>query len=156
MSRRGGINGLFTICAQPGIMRCASVAPVLVLLSLLPGCGPVAPVAGVEIGVEVGVGVGVISAASMPVYHRSAVDILVSAVVGRDCSMVNLGNGEPYCRTMDRAPETPEFCTRSLGVPDCWEDPSKLTNHPREIADGPRALTPNQEIDRTKHWPGLW
>ena len=25
-----------------------------------------------------------------------------------------------------------------------------------EIADGPRSLTPDQESDRTKRWPGLW
>jgi hypothetical protein len=41
-------------------------------------------------------------------------------------------------------------------VPDCWKDPSKVPNNPREIADGPRELTPDQEKQRTAGWPGLW
>jgi hypothetical protein len=126
----------------------ASIAPGLVLLSLLAGCGPAAPVAEV--------GVGVVSGASIPIFHRSPVDMAVSAASGRDCSVVNLDKGERYCRPQDLAPETPEYCTRSLGVPDCWDDPSKLLNQPHEIADGPRALTQEQEADRTRWWPGLW
>lgn len=129
-------------------MRVASIAPCLVLLSLLARCGPGAPVAAV--------GAGVVSGASIPIFHRSPVDMVASAASGRDCSVVHLDSGERYCRPRDRAPEPPEFCTRSLGIPDCWADPSKLPNHPREIADGPRSLTAEQEADRKKWWPGLW
>jgi hypothetical protein len=120
----------------------------LLTLILLPlfGCGPDAPV--------VAGAVVVVSGASLPIFHRTPVDMLVSAVSGRDCSVVNLERREMYCRPKDRTPETPVFCTRSLGVPDCWEDPSKLPNHPREIADGPRSLTPEQ--NRAGRWPGLW
>jgi hypothetical protein len=124
----------------------ASIPLPLLLMSLLAGCGPAAPIAGI----------GVVSLASIPIFHRTPVDMVVSAATGRDCSVANLDSGERYCRVRDPVPETPEFCTRSLGVPDCWEDPSKLTNHPREIADGPRTLTPDQEADRTKRWPALW
>jgi hypothetical protein len=144
----GFINGLFTICRQFSVMRAASIAPGLVLLSLLAGCGPAAPVAEV--------GIGVVSAASIPIFRRTPVDMVVSAASGRNCSVVNLDKGERYCRPRDRVPEPPEFCTRSLGIPDCWDDPSKLTNHPHEIADGPRTLTEDQETDRKKWWPGLW
>ena len=70
--------------------------------------------------------------------------------------MVNLDKGERFCHPREKPPEPQVFCTRSLGVPDCWADPSKLPNNPREIADGPRALTAEQERDRTKRWPGLW
>jgi hypothetical protein len=142
----GVSNGLFTVCEQFPVMRAASIA--LALLLLLAGCGPAAPVA--EIGVVV------VSGASIPIFHRTPLDMLVSAATGRNCSVVNLDKGERYCRPKDRAPEPPEFCTRSLGVPDCWDDPSKLLNHPREIADGPRSLTEDQEADRKKWWPGLW
>jgi hypothetical protein len=44
------------------------------------------------------------------------------------------------------------FCTHSLGVADCWSEPEKLPNRPRENADGPRSLTPEQERNRTAWW----
>jgi hypothetical protein len=126
-------------------MRVGLALSVLVPPLLLAGCGPVAPVAA-----------GVVSGASIPVFGRSPVDMAVSAASGRDCSVVNLDKGEKYCRTREQPPETQPFCTRSLGVPDCWAEPDKLPGHPHQIADGPRALTAEQEKDRTKWWPGLW
>jgi|SRR5580704_13914364 hypothetical protein len=80
----------------------------------------------------------------------------ISGATGLDCSVAHLNEGQRFCRPRDGVPETPLFCTRSLGVPDCWRDPSSLPNKPREIADGPRVLTPEQEKDRTSGWPGLW
>lgn len=129
-------------------MRSPLAVAVLILVLAVSGCGPAAPVAEV--------GVAVVSAASVPIFHRSPLDIAVSAATGRNCSVVNLDKGDSYCRPKDLPPDTPEYCTRSLGVPDCWVDPAKLPDHPREIADGPRQLTPRQEADRTKWWPGLW
>ena len=129
-------------------MRFGFVLSVPILPLLLAGCG-----ADAAIGVPVAAGVAV---GSIAIFHRSPVDMVVSAASGRDCSVVNLDKGERYCRPKDRAPERPTFCTRSLGVPDCWDDPSKLLNQPREIADGPRSLTADQEADRKKWWPGLW
>jgi hypothetical protein len=123
-------------------------AGLLILLLPLIGCGPEVPVA---LGAA-----AVVSGASLPVFHRTPVDMAVSAVMGRDCSVVYLDKGEQYCRPKEQRPETPLFCTRSLGVPDCWEDGSKVPNHPREIADGPRALTSEQEARQTSRWPGLW
>jgi hypothetical protein len=124
-------------------MRPVPVSIVVVPL-LLAGCAPEG------LGIAAG-----LSAASIPVFHRTPVDMAVSAMTGRDCSVVNLDRGAHYCRPREQPPETPEFCTRSLGVPDCWRDPSKLVGHPREIADGPRSLTPDQEADRTRLWFGL-
>jgi hypothetical protein len=145
--RHWAANSLFTFCGQPRVMRAARFALVPILPSLLCGCGadPVALV-----------GTGVVSGVSLPVFHRTPVDMVVSAATGRDCSVVNLDKDERYCRPKDRPPVTPEFCTRSLGTPDCWDDPSKLLNHPHEIADGPRTLTEDQEADRKKRWPWLW
>ena len=94
------------------------------------------------------------SGAKLLIFHRTPFDMAVSAVSGRDCSVVYLDRLEAYCRPRELAPERPVFCTRSLGVPDCWADPAKLPDHPREIADGPRTLTPEQ--DRAGRWPGLW
>ena len=133
---------VFTLCRMHPVL----IWPVLALL--LSGCGPAAPLAEV--------GVGVVSGASIPIFHRTPLDMAVSVATGRDCSIVHLDNGERYCHARDPVPETPLFCTRSLGVPDCWQDPSKLPGHPRELADGPRKLTAEQEKDRTKWWPGLW
>lgn len=129
-------------------MRFGLVLSVPILPLLLAGCG-----ADAAIGVPVAAGVAV---GSIAIFHRSPVDMVVSAATGRDCSVVNLDIGKHYCLPKEPAPETPVFCTRSLGVPDCWADPARLPNHPREIADGPRSLTPVQESDRTRRWPGLW
>jgi hypothetical protein len=140
------MNYFFTFQAQVSVMRADLRLIILIPPLLLAGCGPETPiVAGAA---------GVVAAASIPVFHRTPVDMVVSAVTGRDCSVVNLDKGEQYCHPKERPPSEPEFCTRSLGVPDCWKDPSKVPNNPRELADGPRALTPEQE--RTTSWPGLW
>jgi hypothetical protein len=124
---------------RPGLTLLA-----IIVAPLLGGCGPEAPILALA------------SVASIPVFHRTPIDMAISAASGRDCSVVNLDRGRRYCRPREQPPEKPLFCTRSLGVPDCWEDPLKVPNNPREIADGPRSLTPDQESDRTKHWPGLW
>ena len=129
-------------------MRPSRIPLLLVVLPLLAGCGPEAPAV---VGVA-----AVASVASIPIFHRTPVDMAVSAASGRDCSVVNLDRGEHYCRPKEQPPEQPVFCTRSLGVPDCWENPARVPNNPREIADGPRSLTPDQESDRTGHWPALW
>jgi hypothetical protein len=113
------------------------VLPILVLSA----CAPIA--AGVTVG-------------SIPVLGRSPPDVLVSAMVGRDCSIVHVDAGQPYCRPREGRADPAVFCSRSLGVPDCWSDPAALTDHPREISDGPLALTPAQEAARVKRWPGLW
>jgi hypothetical protein len=115
---------------------------------LLTGCGAAA---AIQVPIAAGIGVG-----SIVIFHRTPVDMLVSVATGRDCSVVNLDKGERYCRPRDAVPEAPAFCTRSLGVADCWEADAKPLNHPREIADGPHELTPEQEADRGSWWPGLW
>jgi hypothetical protein len=37
------------------------------------------------------------------------------------------------------APPPPLYCTRSLGVPDCWSTPSRQPNAPPALADTPTA-----------------
>lgn len=141
-------NDLFTICLSIWIMRGGFIPFLLIMTSLLTGCGPEAPV--------VAGAVVVASGASLPVFHRTPLDMAVSLASGRDCSVVNLDRGVRYCQPRELAPERPLFCTRSLGVPDCWASPEKLPGHPRQIADGPWRLTAEQEKQRTRWWPGLW
>lgn len=45
------------------------------------------------------------------------------------------------------------FAQPSLGGVDCWRDTAALTNHPRDLADGPRTLTAAQDAYRTRGSP---
>ena len=118
----------------------------LILLLLLAGC--VTPEQAATIGVGVTVG-------SFAVIQRSPFDALYSILSGKDCSLVRLDQGKSYCRPMEPLPEAPPYCTRSLGVSDCWRDPASLPDQPPQVVDGPRTLTPAQEADRTRSWPNL-
>jgi hypothetical protein len=118
-------------------MRCA-----LCLLLLLAGCGadPVTLTA-VTVGAVAG---------SVAVIQRTPLDALWSLATGRDCSAVRLDAGQSYCRPTEPPPAPVPYCTRSLGVADCWADPD---GHPPALGDGPSTLTPAQEADRTRRWP---
>lgn len=77
----------------------------------LAGCGPaVAPALGVYAGVEI---------ASVAVFHRGLGDMVVSAVSGRDCSIVRLDRGLSYC-VPALPPAAPAYCTHTLGRVECW------------------------------------
>ncbi|HYZ34361.1 MAG TPA: hypothetical protein VE684_18995 [Crenalkalicoccus sp.] len=118
----------------------------LLLLALaLTGCD------GTGLGVGAAVTVG-----SVATIGRTPVDAVVSLVSGRDCSAVRLDRGLSYCRPEEAPPAPPPYCTRSLGRADCWTRPPPGLPPPRGIADGPATLTPAQEADRTRRWPGLF
>lgn len=113
-----------------------------VLLGPLPGCAALGFLAAAD-------------AAAIPILHRDLIDTAVSLVSGQDCSVVRLDRGQSYCRPTEPPPERPPICTHSLGVVDCWIDTAGLVGSKREVADGPRTLTPAQEADRTRVWPNL-
>lgn len=115
---------------------------ILCLLLLLGGCqaAPLTLLAAV----------GGTTAGSAAVIQRTPIDAAWSLATGRDCSVVRLDQGKSYCRRPEPPPELQPYCTRSLGVADCWADPS---GQPPELADGPRRLTPAQEANRTRTWP---
>ena len=119
----------------------------LPILLLLAGCG-LPPEQAATLGVGIGVG-------SIAIIQRSPMDALYSVVSGRDCSIVRWDEGKSYCRPREPPPEPPPYCTRSLGLADCWRDPASLPDHPSELGDGPRTLTPSQGADRTRRWPPL-
>jgi len=119
----------------------------LALVLLLAGCGgtPEQVATGV-----VGLGVG-----SIAVMQRSPADALYSIASGKDCSVVRLDQGKSYCRPKEPEPAAQPYCTKSLGVADCWADPASLPGHPPQLGDGPQTLTPEQEQNRTRRWPDL-
>jgi hypothetical protein len=117
------------------------------MLLLLAGCAatPEQLAAG-AVGVSIG---------SIAVMQRSPIDAAYSVFSGKDCSVVRLDQGKSYCRPVEPPPEPPPFCTRTLGVAECWQDPASLPDHPSALGDGPSTLTPAQEVDRTRRWPNL-
>ncbi len=121
-------------------------AAALALAVALGGCTPPATPA-----VLLGLG----DLASVATFHRGLFDLAFSGTTGRDCSIVRLDRGQTYCREKEAPPAPPPYCTRSLGTVDCWADPAAVPNLPREVADGPRTLTPAQERQRTARWPDL-
>ncbi|WP_191085692.1 hypothetical protein [Roseococcus microcysteis] len=107
------------------------------------------------------VGLGAATVVSLPLTGRAPPDLIVSAVTGRDCSIVRLDRGMSYCAAAAPAPGNAPYCTRSLGQTDCWVTRPPLlgpplANGPRGVVDGPTGLTPAQEADRTARWPGLF
>ncbi len=114
-------------------------------VSGLAACGPGDP-SGVALGVTVG---------AIPVVHRSPLDVVYSAITGRDCSIVRLDRMQSYCRPVEPPPEPPTYCTRSLGTVDCWAASAMPAGLGAPVADGPATLTPAQEKDRTARWPPL-
>lgn len=91
--------------------------------------------------------------AEVAIFHRTLPDLIYSGITGRDCSLVRLDRGESYCRPV--APPVPPqpYCTRSLAGIDCWAHPEMMANLPPQVADGPRALTPEQDRARLARWP---
>lgn len=119
------------------LMLAIQLAAVMALV----GCHAWAPVVAADV-------------ASIAVFHRGLGDLVVSAVSGRDCSVVRLDQGRSYCAAREGPPVPPEFCTRSLGTVDCWFVPALVPNIGREVADQP-AATPAQLADRSARWPNL-
>jgi hypothetical protein len=119
-----------------------------ILLACLLALGACAP-PGPFLGVAANLG-------TVPLLGRTPADALYSAFSGRDCSMVNLERGKPWCRDMEEPPKPPAFCTRSLGIVDCWVSEAAQPSPPRRgLADGPDRLTARQEHHRTAPWLSL-
>jgi hypothetical protein len=106
----------------------------------LGGCGVTA--------LSMSTGLVVADGASVMALHHDVFDLLVSGITSKDCSIVRLDRGKSYCAPTLPPSEPPEYCTRTLGVPECWASPLLFANPPRGLADGPWALTPEQEAHR--------
>jgi hypothetical protein len=123
-------------------MRAARHPATVVLIGLLlGGCVNAHPVGALLVA----------EAASVTVFGRGIVDLGVSAISGRDCSIVRLDRRQTYCAPEER-PTVPQYCTRTLGTVDCWTDPALLPQPQRGVADVP-AATPAQERYQAARWP---
>lgn len=91
--------------------------------------------------------------ADVAVFHRSLPDMAYSAITGRDCSVVRLDRDESYCKPV--APPVPPvpYCTRTLAQVTCWAEPAATPGMPMQVAQGPHALTPEQDRLRLARWP---
>lgn len=127
----------------------ARLFPLILPILALGACSPAAvtPVAGAVAVAEIG---------SIAVLGRGLGDTAVSLVTGRDCSVVRLAREEAYCAPREAPPAPQPFCTQSRGGVDCWANPPAAWPPHRGLADGRAALTPAQEANRTRRWPGLF
>ncbi|GAC1344108.1 MAG: hypothetical protein NVSMB18_21130 [Acetobacteraceae bacterium] len=115
----------------------------IVLLALLSGCAGWTAPTGALLAAD---------AASVVVFGRGIADLGVSAISGRDCSIVRLDQGLTYCAPFDAQEPPPVFCTRSLGVVDCWADPAMAPPPRQGVADTPPP-SPDQLHYRAARWP---
>lgn len=113
---------------------------VLACTALL-GCSSAAPVAALAAA----------EGATVAVFGRGIVDVVVSAISGRDCSVVRLEQGKTYCDPID-PPRTEPYCTRSLGAVDCWDLAVVPAIRRPEVGDTP---LPNRAQRRYQaaRWP---
>lgn len=111
----------------------------LLLLLLLSGCDGLGFYAAADAG-------------SVIVLGRGVGDIAVSALSGRDCSIVRLDAGQTYCAERDPKPPPQPYCTRTLGNVTCWENPALLPRPQPEVAETPQP-TPDQLRYRSARWP---
>ena len=112
---------------------------VLLLASPLGGCAGAAIYGGVE-------------GASVAVFGRGLLDIGVSAITGRDCSVVRLDRRQTYCAAREQVAGDGPFCTKTLGAIQCWADPAQFAPLPRNVADRP-PTTAEQARQIAARWP---
>ena len=111
----------------------------MLALPLLSGCVG----AGIYAGVE---------ASSVAVFGRGVGDIGVSAITGKDCSIVRLDRGQNYCAPKEQLPAPQPYCTQTLGTVNCWSNPEAFALPPHKLADTP-PLTPDQVKSIDARWP---
>lgn len=105
-------------------------------LVALAGCSAVEPLLGP---------VAAAGVASTAVIGRGPGEAIYSLATGRDCSLANWAAERRFC-AQEEAPRPPAYCTRSLGVVDCWEMPDP---------HGPQAgvgQTPAPPPQRDRRW----
>ena len=121
-------------------MRAVSLL-ILLVLTGLSGCAG----SGVE-------AFGAMEATSVAVFGRGVADLGVSAITGKDCSIVRLDKGQNYCAPKEHLPEAPPFCSATLGTVQCWANPEAFVVLPHQLADAP-SLSAEQVKNVNARWP---
>ena len=119
--------------------RCLPFVLILPLPALLGGCVTAAVL-------------GAADGATVAVFGRDVVDIGVSAVTGRDCSVVRLDRRQPYCAPREHLPPEALLCSRTLADVTCWVNPEVFAVRPHQVADTP-APTREQVRQIEGRWP---
>jgi hypothetical protein len=122
-----------------GFRRPACRAMLLLALACcLSACvASTALVAAVPAAVPLAIAVAV-EGTSVAVFGRGVLDMGVSAITGRDCSIVRLDRRQSYCAPREQLAEAPPLCSRTLGGNvTCWVDPQNFPIQPRQVADTP-------------------
>ena len=86
-----------------------------------------------------------IAATGATVLGVATVDAIASRHTEKDCSVLNLLDGDPYCRsTTVPNGRPPVHCFKTLGGVDCYAepDPSKLAETGRNPERAPRGTPP--------------
>jgi hypothetical protein len=81
------------------------------VLLLLAGCDGFAANAGYLLSADM---------ATIMMTGRGGPDIVVSALSGRDCNVVNLDNRLPYCKPLEQPPPPQPVCVPTLGIAECF------------------------------------
>ena len=117
----------------------AMAASLALLAGPLGGCVAAAALGGAE-------------AASVAVFGRDVVDIGVSAVTGRDCSIVHLDRRQDYCAPREQLSRAEPYCSKTLGTVQCWANPESFGVLPTKVGDTP-GYTPDQVRQIAARWP---
>ena len=90
----------------------------------------------------------------LPLAACSPPDVVASAISGRNCSIVNVDQGKPYCQALDVPTRPMPICTATLGeVADCWADASVVPAGALALGDAP-PLTAQQQAQAKQGWLG--
>lgn len=73
---------------------------------------------------------------------------IASFATGRNCNANELEKGTGWCAPPETPPPPQPYCTQGWSGVDCWSRPDLMPNVPREVAEGPTGLTPEQNAVR--------
>jgi len=77
----------------------------------------------------------VLESATVMVTEKTSFDHAVSALSGKDCSVVRKEAGRTYCVEDERHPTPAAFCYRTLGDVTCYDRPDPHVGHHQKVGE---------------------